>query len=116
MKQINPNAKVFIFTGLEFDVDEFNNICLSFNEKQLIRKPQYEFVSKDHKSGLQLIILFDELSTTMISSIFLLEYLIAVCHYTKVTLRIFILMIFKFNLIYPAICNVICLVIFSGYI
>jgi hypothetical protein len=39
MKQINPNAKIFIFSGLELDVNEFRNICPSFNEKQVIRKP-----------------------------------------------------------------------------
>jgi hypothetical protein len=38
MKKINPNAKIFIFTGLELDVDEFRNICHSFNENQVIRK------------------------------------------------------------------------------
>ena len=39
IKQINPNAKVLVFTGLQLDVDDFRNICPSFNEKQVIRKP-----------------------------------------------------------------------------
>ena len=39
IKQINPNAKVLIFTGLELDADEFRKICPSFSEKEVIRKP-----------------------------------------------------------------------------
>ncbi len=39
IKQINPKAKVLVFTGLELDVDDFRNICPFFNEKQVIRKP-----------------------------------------------------------------------------
>ena len=39
IKQINPNAKVLVFTGLQLDVNDFKNICPSFNEKQVIRKP-----------------------------------------------------------------------------
>ena len=39
IKQINPKAKVLVFTGLELDVDDFRNICPSFNEKQVIHKP-----------------------------------------------------------------------------
>lgn len=39
MKQINPNGKVFVFTGLTLDFNEFKKICPSFNEKQLIQKP-----------------------------------------------------------------------------
>ena len=39
IKQINPNAKVLIFTGLELDTDEFRKICPSFSEKEVIRKP-----------------------------------------------------------------------------
>ena len=39
MKQIKPNAQIFIFSGLELDVNEFRNDCPSFDEKQIIRKP-----------------------------------------------------------------------------
>lgn len=39
MKQINPNCKVYIFTGLDIDSNEFLKICPSFKEQQLIRKP-----------------------------------------------------------------------------
>jgi CheY-like chemotaxis protein len=39
IKQINPNAKVLVFTGLHFDVREFRIICPSFDEKQVIHKP-----------------------------------------------------------------------------
>lgn len=39
IKRINPNAKVLVFTALQLDVDDFRNICPSFNEKQVIRKP-----------------------------------------------------------------------------
>ena len=39
IKQINPKAKVLVFTGLELDVADFRNICPSFNKKQVIRKP-----------------------------------------------------------------------------
>ncbi len=39
IKQTNPNAKVFVFTGMTLDVNEFKKICPSFNEKQLIQKP-----------------------------------------------------------------------------
>jgi CheY-like chemotaxis protein len=39
MKQINPNANILVFTGLELDVDDFRNICPSFTEKQVIHKP-----------------------------------------------------------------------------
>jgi CheY-like chemotaxis protein len=41
IKQINPNAKVLIFTGLRLDVDEFRSICPSFDEKQVIYKPVF---------------------------------------------------------------------------
>ena len=39
MKQINPNCKVYIFTALDIDSNEFLKICPSFKEQQLIRKP-----------------------------------------------------------------------------
>lgn len=39
MKQTNPYANVLVFTGFDLDVDDFRNICPSFNEKQLIHKP-----------------------------------------------------------------------------
>jgi CheY-like chemotaxis protein len=39
IKRINPNAKILIFTGLQLNVDEFRNICTSFDEKQVIYKP-----------------------------------------------------------------------------
>ena len=39
MKQINPNSKVYVFTGLELDSNEFRKICPSFREQQIIRKP-----------------------------------------------------------------------------
>ena len=39
MKQIKPNAQIFIFSGLELDVNEFRNDCPSFDEKQVICKP-----------------------------------------------------------------------------
>ena len=39
IKQINPKAKVLIFTGLQLDAGEFRKICPSFNEKQVLLKP-----------------------------------------------------------------------------
>ncbi|MGC2426616.1 MAG: response regulator [Nitrososphaeraceae archaeon] len=39
IKQINPDVKVLIFTGLELDADEFRKTCSSLSEKQVIRKP-----------------------------------------------------------------------------
>ena len=39
IKQINPNAKILVFTGLQLDVGEFRKICPSFSERQVIRKP-----------------------------------------------------------------------------
>ena len=47
IKQINPDIKVLIFTGLELDAGEFRKICPSFSEKQVIRKPvRLKFLSK----------------------------------------------------------------------
>jgi CheY-like chemotaxis protein len=39
IKQINPQSKVYVFTGMEIDADEFRKICPSFKEQQLIKKP-----------------------------------------------------------------------------
>ncbi|HEX9320473.1 MAG TPA: hypothetical protein VF884_16190 [Nitrososphaeraceae archaeon] len=39
MKQINPYSKIWVFTGMNVDSNEFRKICLSFEEQQLIRKP-----------------------------------------------------------------------------
>jgi CheY-like chemotaxis protein len=39
IKQINPHSKVYVFTDMEIDSDEFRKICPSFKEQQLIKKP-----------------------------------------------------------------------------
>ena len=39
IKQINPDVKVLVFTGMVLDVDKFKKICPSFDERQVIQKP-----------------------------------------------------------------------------
>jgi DNA-binding NtrC family response regulator len=39
IKKLNPNSKVFIFTGMEIESNSFKEICPSFNEQQVIKKP-----------------------------------------------------------------------------
>jgi len=34
MKKLKPTAKVFIFTGMKIETDEFKKICPSFDEQQ----------------------------------------------------------------------------------
>jgi DNA-binding NtrC family response regulator len=39
IKKSNPNSKVLIFTGMEIESNKFKDICPSFNERQVIKKP-----------------------------------------------------------------------------
>jgi len=39
IKKLNPNSKVFIFTGMEIESKKFKEICPSFSEQQVIKKP-----------------------------------------------------------------------------
>jgi DNA-binding NtrC family response regulator len=39
IKQIRPDVKVLVFTGMVLNVDEFKKICPSFDERQVIQKP-----------------------------------------------------------------------------
>ena len=39
MKYFKRDAKIYVFTGLDLNPDEFKQICPSFQEQQLIRKP-----------------------------------------------------------------------------
>lgn len=39
IKKVSPAAKVFVFTGMEGNGNKFKDICPSFNEQQIIKKP-----------------------------------------------------------------------------
>lgn len=39
IKEVDLNAKIFVFTGLEFDCEAFREICPSFQDQYLIKKP-----------------------------------------------------------------------------
>ncbi len=39
LKELKRDAKVYVFTALELDSNEFKQICPSFQEQHLIRKP-----------------------------------------------------------------------------
>jgi DNA-binding NtrC family response regulator len=39
IKKLKPTAKVFIFTGMEIESNKFKEICPSFSEQQVIKKP-----------------------------------------------------------------------------
>jgi CheY-like chemotaxis protein len=39
IKKVSPAAKVFVFTGMEVNGNKFKDICPSFNEQQIIKKP-----------------------------------------------------------------------------
>jgi DNA-binding response OmpR family regulator len=39
LKELDLDAKIFVFTGLEFDSAEFRKICPSFEDHYLIKKP-----------------------------------------------------------------------------
>jgi DNA-binding response OmpR family regulator len=39
IKEVDLNAKIFVFTGLEFDCEGFRKVCPSFENQYLIKKP-----------------------------------------------------------------------------
>lgn len=39
IKRVSPAAKVFVLTGMEVNGNKFRDICPSFNEQQIIKKP-----------------------------------------------------------------------------
>lgn len=39
IKKVSPAAKVFVFTGMEVNGNKFKDVCPSFNEQQIIKKP-----------------------------------------------------------------------------
>lgn len=39
IKEVDLNARIFVFTGLEFDCEGFRKICPSFQDQYLIKKP-----------------------------------------------------------------------------
>ncbi len=39
LNEANPEAKIFVFTGLELDLAKFTKQCPSFKEHYLIKKP-----------------------------------------------------------------------------
>lgn len=39
IKKVSPTTKVFVFTGMEVNGNKFRDICPSFNEQQIIKKP-----------------------------------------------------------------------------
>jgi DNA-binding response OmpR family regulator len=39
LKELDPDAKIFVFTGLEFDTNEFRKICPSFQDQYLVKIP-----------------------------------------------------------------------------
>lgn len=41
IKEVDFNAKIFMFTGLEFDCQDFRKIRPAFEDQYLIKKPVY---------------------------------------------------------------------------
>jgi DNA-binding response OmpR family regulator len=39
LRESNQGAKIFVFTGLELDLAHFRNICPTFEERYLMKKP-----------------------------------------------------------------------------